>query len=48
MEYEIFEPEEDEYYDQACAAMYDRMFNEGRKYSVAEDPDSFICRDWNC
>ena len=28
-EYEVYEPDpEDEYYDQACAAAYARMFNE--------------------
>lgn len=35
MEYEIYEPDpEDEYYDQVCAAAYERMFNEGRKYNA--------------
>lgn len=30
MEYEIYEPLQDEYYDQACRAAYAAMFNEGR------------------
>ena len=40
MEYEIFEPDLDEYYDQACSAAYARIFNEGRDYSgyIPEHP----------
>lgn len=37
-EYEVFEPDpEDEYYDQACAAAYARMFNEGRSFDAASN-----------
>lgn len=31
MEYEVFEPQRDEFYDQACSAAYSRMFSEGRE-----------------
>lgn len=49
MEYEIFEPdvdEFDEFYNMACSAAYSRMFNEGRDYSggIQEYHLSFISR----
>lgn len=50
MEYEVFEPDLDEYYDQACSAAYARMFNEGRDYSAYVSEDSFpsICPVSDC
>ena len=38
LEYEVYEPDpEDKYYDQACAAAYARMFNEGRSFNAASN-----------
>lgn len=42
MEYEVFEPDQDdEYYDQACAVAYARMFNGRSGYNAGRvDPDN--------